>query len=190
MVDAIRPLLTRRSVKAKKLVAPAPSSEEQTLIWQAATRVPDHKKLTPWHIRVLDQAGQQALSELVGKRFLALHPDARDAQVEAEKRQMQRAPLLAVVLYMPTLGKVPEWEQQLSTGAVCMSLLHAVHALGYAGQWLSEWPCYDPVITKALNPGADEPCQIAGFFYIGTAEETPEERERPALDAVVTPWPQ
>ena len=30
--------------------------------------------------------------------------------------------------------------------------------------------------------------RVAGFVYIGTAKEKPEERERPALAAVVTQW--
>ncbi|MCH2665622.1 nitroreductase, partial [bacterium] len=43
-------LLTRRSLVAAKITQPGPSPEELEIILRCATRVPDHGKLTPWHI--------------------------------------------------------------------------------------------------------------------------------------------
>ena len=46
-------LLWRRSLVAAKLTEPGPSPEELDVILRCATRVPDHGKLTPWRIQVV-----------------------------------------------------------------------------------------------------------------------------------------
>jgi nitroreductase len=72
--------------------------------------------------------------------------------------------------------KVPEWEQQLSAGAACFSLLLAAHALGYAGCWLTEWQAFDSRAAAALGVGEKE--RIAGFVYLGAASGPALERVR------------
>ncbi|HDO51389.1 MAG TPA: hypothetical protein ENH05_01475, partial [Rhizobiales bacterium] len=52
------------------------------------------------------------------------------------------------------IGKaVPEWEQILSSGAACQNLLIAANALGFSGQWITEWYAYDANVRSALAPG-------------------------------------
>ena len=80
--------------------------------------------------------------------------------------------------------KVPEWEQKLSAGAVCFSLLIAAHALGYAGSWLTEWPAYDARARAALGLAEHE--RIAGFIYLGTAREPATERVRADVSARIS----
>jgi nitroreductase len=88
-----------------------------------------------------------------------------------------RAPACVMVVSAPQPSKkVPEWEQQLSAGAACFSLLLAAHALGYAGCWLTEWQAFDARASKALGLGDGE--RIAGFVYLGTAREPAVERVR------------
>ncbi len=53
-------------------------------------------------------------------------------------------------------AKIPEWEQVLSAGAVCLNLIHAAHAFGYSGQWLSEWIAYDAECVRGARAPADE----------------------------------
>lgn len=185
-MDALTTLATRRSVKAKLLHSPAPGDAQLSQILAIATRVPDHGKLCPWRIKVLHKQGQEKLAEQVAIRFAERNPDATPEQIAHERSQILRAPLLLVVLYVPVLGRIPEWEQQLSVGAVCMNLLHAVHAMGFGANWLTEWPAFDDGIKSALGGGADD--KIAGFIYIGSFNETPEERPRPALAEVVEEW--
>jgi nitroreductase len=72
--------------------------------------------------------------------------------------------------------KVPEWEQQLSAGAACFSLLLAAHAFGYAGSWLTEWPAFDERARMALGLAPEE--RIAGFVYLGTPTQGAAERTR------------
>jgi len=188
-MDAVELLLTRRSVLAANIVEPGPTDADLETILRAATRVPDHGKLTPWRIQVLRKDGQRVLGDLLADLFAAHNPDARDKQIEFERQRPQRAPLLLVVTAKIRKNhKIPEMEQLLSGGAVCFSILMAAQALGYAAQWLTEWPAYRPEVTEALghDPATD---QVVGFLYLGSAAQPPDERPRPALDEVVGVWP-
>lgn len=183
MIDT---LLTRRSVKLKLLENPAPEGDKLEQILRAATRVPDHGKLAPWRIRIIKDKGLTEFAALVASRFAAIHPDANEKQIEHERERLLKAPLILAVLYTPQEGRIPLWEQELSVGAVCMNVLHAANALGFAGCWLTEWIAYDAELSSAL--GCGERDKVAGLIYLGTPSEKPEERPRPELADVVSEW--
>jgi len=63
-----------------------------------------------------------------------------------------------------------------------MNLLTAVHALGYAGSWITEWYAYDRAVLDGLGLQANE--RIAGFVHIGRAKVPAADRPRPDLAAV------
>lgn len=184
--DPLATLLTRRSVAVKDLIAPAPDEAQLALILRAATRVPDHGKLAPWRIVILRAAGQAKLGTIAAEQFVREHPDATPPQIAAEQTRFARAPLVLAVLSTPKRGTKPVWEQQLSAGAVCMNILHAVHMLGFGGKWLTEWVAYAAEIRTALGGTADD--AIAGFIYIGSKTSEPEDRERPRLEDVVAEY--
>ena len=71
----------------------------------------------------------------------------------------------------------------LSAGAACMNLLTAAQAMGFAAQWLTGAAAYEEAVLHAL--GGKDSDEIAGFIYLGTAGEKPDERARPSLDDVV-----
>jgi nitroreductase len=81
-------------------------------------------------------------------------------------------------------GKIPEWEQILSSGAVCMNLTIAANAMGFATSWLTEWYAYDRAVLARFGLAEHE--KMAGFLHIGTASAPREDRPRPALADVVT----
>ena len=187
-MDALDLMLTRRSSLAQTLVEPGPDDRQLAQILQAATRVPDHGKLAPWRIQILRKPGQAQLGELLAGLFKGVNPDANDKQIAFERNRPQRAPLLLVVTAKLRPGhKIPEREQMLSGGAVCFSALMAARALGFAGQWLTEWPAYRDEVVRALghDPETD---RILGFLYLGTASEPTTERPRPSLGDVVGIW--
>jgi nitroreductase len=64
-----------------------------------------------------------------------------------------------------------------------MNLLTAAQSMGFAAQWLTGAAAYAPSVAAYL--GAQEGDEIAGFIYLGTAQEAPSERARPSLDDVV-----
>ncbi len=86
--------------------------------------------------------------------------------------------------YIP--GDIPEWEQRLSAAAVCQQMLLAAEALGWGANWITDWYAYDPKARDILGVGEGE--QVAGYLYLGTATEPPQERVRPDVAAITTLW--
>ncbi|MEM7343886.1 MAG: nitroreductase [Chloroflexota bacterium] len=181
--ETIDLLLTRRSVVAAKQCEPGPTNEELDILLRCATRVPDHAKLTPWRIQVVQGDARERLGNLFATVFRENNPDASEEKIAFEYQRPLRSPLMLIVSTKINTESIPRWEQILSGGAVCQNILVAATALGYASQWLSEWPNYDETIKSTL--GIDPTDEILGFMYIGSATETPKERPRPALEDVV-----
>jgi nitroreductase len=186
-VETIELLTTRQSIGADFMTGPGPSDEDLRKILSAGLRVPDHGRLFPWRIQVLRKDAQAKLAEVYVARYRHLNPEARDNQVEHERRRPQRAPVLLVVSNRLQPGhKIPVLEQTLSGGALCMNILNAAHALGYVAQWVTGWPAYDAEIQRAL--GVPEGSQIIGFIHIGSPAGPPKERIRATLSEVVSEW--
>jgi nitroreductase len=185
MPEAIDLLKTRRSVKPIDLQGPAPTAAEIATLLTVASRVPDHGRLTPWRFVVFEGGARTAAGEKIAEVFRINRPDATADQIAFERNRLARAPLvIAVVSRAGPHVKIPEWEQVLSAGAAATNLVHASYALGYAASWLTEWYAYDRRVLDALGIGSDE--RIAGFVHIGRPVKPVEDRERPALDAIVT----
>lgn len=179
-------LLSRRSTPVKSLSEPGPSPEQVRQILSAAARVPDHNKLAPWWFVVFDGDARQAFGEVLRRAYLLEDAQAAPAKLDLEAEKFLRAPLVIAVISRIKDGKAPQWEQVLSAGAACFNLCLAANTMGFGTNWLSEWPAYNNKVRAAL--GCDERDNIAGFIYIGTQSEKPEERERPALPNIVTAW--
>lgn len=176
---------TRRSVAAHRLGPPAPGPAEIDTLLTIASRVPDHGRLAPWRFIVIEGEARHRLGETVAAAFTADNPDPDPEKLAAERNRFARAPLVvAVVSAAKPHVKIPEWEQVLSAGAVCMNLLHAAQALGYGATWITEWIAFDRRVLDALGLEPHE--RVAGFIHIGTPIEPPAERARPALADIVT----
>ncbi|MCZ7661092.1 MAG: nitroreductase [Xanthobacteraceae bacterium] len=185
MSDALHLLKTRRSVKPVELAGPGPTAAELETILTIASRVPDHGKLTPWRFIVFEDEARLAAGEAIAAAFRADHPEAKEEHVAVERQRLARAPLvIAVVSRAAPHVKIPEWEQVLSAGAAAMNLVHAVHALGFAANWITEWYAYDRRVLDALGLAPHE--RIAGFVHIGRPAQPPEDRPRPPLSEIVT----
>jgi nitroreductase len=185
MPDALALLTTRRSVKPVELIGPAPSADEVETILTIAARVPDHGKLVPWRFLVFDGEARISAGEQIAAVFRLNHPDAKPEHVEVERNRLARAPLvIGVVSRAAPHVKIPEWEQILSAGAAAMNVVLAVHALGYAANWMTEWYAYDRRVLAALGIRANE--RVAGFVHIGRPAQPPSDRPRPSLADIVT----
>lgn len=175
-------LTQRRSTKVAQLSSPGPNREQLLGLLGLATRIPDHGKLAPWRFLVLEGEGRARAGEALAA--IKAQEGAAAEIVEQARGLFLRAPVVvAVISRAAPHAKIPEWEQQLSAGALCFQLLLAAHAAGFAGCWLTEWPTYDARARSAL--GLAEAERIAGFIYLGTAVEPPLERPRPALGDLV-----
>jgi nitroreductase len=185
MPDALQLLKTRRSVKPMELGGPGPAPAELDTLLTVAARVPDHGKLAPWRFIVFEGDARMAAGEKIAAVFRQQRADATPEQIDFERKRLSRAPLvIAVVSRAGPHAKIPEWEQQLSAGAVAMNMVIAAHAMGYAASWITEWYAYDRGVLDALGLAANE--RIAGFVHIGRPAKPPEDRERPKLADIVT----
>ncbi len=183
--DAARRLLAlRRSTSPDQMTEPGPDSETLAAILEIAARVPDHRKLCPFRFLILRGDARAAAGEIVAARFRETTPDAPADRIELEGKRFSRAPVVAVVIARIDPGhRTPEWEQTLTNGAVCLNMLLAASAYGFAAQLLTEWYSYDLGVMRdlGLRPGE----KISGFVYIGSAAEAPRERQRPVMADIV-----
>lgn len=180
-------LATRRSGKARDMVAPGPDAATLRKIIGLALRTPDHGKLAPWRIVTVADDQRDALATLLKNAWVAENPGAAGMDLSALDQFAHQAPTLLVLLSTPVQGvKIPVWEQQMSAGAVGMNLLHAAHAHGFVGSWLTGWAAYSPPVAAAF--GAGEGDTIVGYFFLGTADKPLSERPRPEYDDVARAW--
>ena len=177
---------TRRSGKPRDMVEPGPSSEQMARILNGAIRVPDHGKLAPWRFVVVPADRREALAALLDRAYRSERPDPGKVELEAIRQFAMQAPALVVALSAPAhASHIPIWEQELSVGAACMSLLVATHAEGYVGGWLTGWAAYSDIVRDAFGQPGE---RIAGFIFIGTPARALEERPRPERAQVISEW--
>lgn len=182
--QAVDFLLTRRSRPAKTLRLPVPSDDELRLLLTAAARCPDHGKQEPWRFVVLKKPALNRLAALITELGATRAPDPE--KLEKNRRQFADADLVIAVIHSPKIsGKIPDVEQLLSAGAVCLSLLNAALASGWGANWLTGWMARDAEFLKQ-GLGIAAPEFVAGFIHVGTGTSTPPERPRPDLAAITT----
>jgi nitroreductase len=137
------------------------------LILHAAARAPDHGRLKPWKILVLenDLRLQFAAAAAAAKR--ALMPMTDDA-FAAERDKMLRSPSIVVVACTVhrEQTKIPEIEQVIAAGAAAENLFLAAHDLGYGVMWKTGAAAYDAGVKATL--GLDGKDHIVGIMHLGT----------------------
>ncbi len=182
---ALELLKTRKSVPVLAMLGPGPSASELDTLLTVASRVPDHGKLAPWRFVVFEGEGRARAGEIIAAEFVRRNPSAEAAQVEIERKRFMHAPLvIGVISKAGAHVKIPEWEQVLSAGAVCMNLEAAAHAMGYVACWLTQWYSYDANVCAALGVTSGE--RVAGFIHVGRHAGSVEDRPRPKLADIVT----
>lgn len=178
-------LQSRRSRPAKLFTHPVPSREQLTEILTAALRVPDHGKLEPWRLVVLQGAAFPRLANLAEARAHELGGDAE--KVTKGRGQYDAGKLAVVVISAPKPApKVPAVEQLLSAGALCLGIVIAAEAAGWGASWLTGWPAHDAAFT-ARAFGCTDGESVAGIVHIGTPPPDAPDRPRPDL-ARLTTW--
>lgn len=177
-------LHSRRSTPAKTLSLPVPQRGAIEDLLRAAARSPDHGKLEPWRFIVLERAALLRLAEAVPPRGEALGLDAD--KIQKMRDQFGNAHLVIAVIGCPAPHpKIPEIEQILSAGAVCLALLNAGLASGWGANWLSGWASHDKTFVREHMDVAGSEF-VAGLIHFGTPSSAPPERPRPDIDAKTT----
>lgn len=180
-------LKTRKSGSAKTMGAPGPSAVQLDEMLNIAVRVPDHGKLAPWRFIVFEGEARAKVGDKLKARWHELHPEHGEQTLEFVRAMLLRAPtIVAVVSTAAPNPKIPDWEQVLSSAAVCYNMVLAATAMGFAAQWQSDWLTYDSEMLKVMGVVGHE--KVAGLIYIGTATAPLEERPRPDPATITTRW--
>ena len=191
MSDLIDFLKTRSSTPIVGLIEPAPSADELAQILTIASRVPDHGKLNPWRFIIYRgdariQIGEM-LAERAAQRAQQQNEEFNDSHREKELKRFSRAPLVIGIICSPRdTGRIPEWEQFLSSGAAAMQLCNAANALGYGSNWITNWYSDDEEGKRLLGVAPYE--KVAGFVHLGTPKAPVPDRPRPDLQAIVSDY--
>jgi len=184
-MDMIDLLKRRRSVPPAFLAGPGPNEAELETLLTIAARVPDHGKLQPWRFIVYAGEAREKASRIVEEAFLTANPNADEGARKKEATRFSLAPLvIGVISTAAPHVKIPLWEQELSSAAVCENLVIAASAMGYGASWLTGWYAYDTRVNASLGVRPGE--KVAGFVHIGRPTETVPDRPRPALADIVS----
>src|SRR4051794_34957682 len=150
-------LKTRRSVGIGFLKDPGPNPDELQEILTIGTRVPDHGKLTPWRLIVIEGDARLRAGEKLAQIAKRNNPALDEASLDIERRQFLPAPLtIGVIFSHKPLAKAPELEQLLSAGNVAFNLQHAAFALGFAASWVTRWFAFDTAAQQMLGAKGGE----------------------------------
>ena len=185
--DARQLIALRRSVSKRGLIEPGPSGEALDILLTVAARVPDHRRLAPWRFLVFEGQSRQEFNARAVEIQKQENANATETMLADTAGYFTRAPVVIAIISSPDVThKTPVWEQELSCGAVCHNLLLTANASGWAGCWLTEWIAFSDGIDALL--GLSEHERVAGFIYLGTAKENPQERLRPDVSTKIQRW--
>lgn len=177
-------LKKRRSRPAKLFRFPVPSRDQLAEILGAAIRVPDHGKLQPWRLVVVQGAAFTRIADLAEARARELGGD--DEKVAKGRGQFDLGKLAVVVIAAPQPSpKIPPVEQLMSAAALCFGIVNAAEAAGWGACWLTGWPAHDATFAARAFDCTDGE-SIAGIIHIGTPPEDGPDRPRPDLAKIVT----
>ena len=184
-MDALTALSTRVSVS--KLVDPAPAGPALDTILAAAVRAPDHGKLKPWRLFVIEGDARAKLGTLMAASLRKRDPEAPAALIERETGKPLRAPLIVAVAAKVEADhpKIPALEQILAAGCAAQNIQLAAHALGFGAMWRTGPAARDPDVKAAFDLSHDD--ELIGFVYLGTPDNPPPPREIDP-DKFVSAW--
>ena len=172
-------LAERRSVLARNMSDPGPDPTALKTLLSIATRVPDHGKLTPWRLVVVQDDDRKELGDIAARELTVTNGEPN--AVETAREQFMRA------LHCGCIG-VPARASQNSPQRTALFSRCRVHdagtarAAGFAAQWLTGAAAYNGDVLARLGGGEED--EIAGFIYLGSCTEKPAERARPELEDI------
>ena len=178
-MDAMELLHTRYS--ALKLGEPAPSAQAVRAMLESAARVPDHGRLLPWRLILVEGKARVAFGEVLAEALSRRNPLANEQVLDRKRQKGLRAPLVIVVATRCNRSvKIPIIEQTLSAGCAAHSIMQAAFAQGLGAMWRTGDAAYDNMVKSALGIELDD--LIVGFLYVGTDIGSPGTRPQRAVE--------
>jgi len=164
-MDLLTAIDTRSS--AARLTQPGPTPQHLARILEAAGRAPDHGRMKPWHLAVLDEPARQRFAAAAAQAKRRRMPAMSEEQLAAEREKMLRSPTIVVVgCAVRENPKVPEIEQIIAAGAAAQNLFLAAHDLGYGVMWKTGAAAYDPDVKAVVGLRAAD--HIVAIMHLGT----------------------
>ena len=153
---------------AAKLTTPGPTAAHLSEILEAAARAPDHGRLTPWRLIVVDAGLRHAFAAAAAAAKRVRIPTMNEEQFAAERDKVARSPTIVVVAceVRREQTKIPEIEQVVAAAAAAQNLFLAAHGLGYGVMWKTGAAAYDSAVKATLGIRADD--HIVGIMHLGT----------------------
>lgn len=184
-MDAMQLLHTRYS--ALRLGEPAPSAEAVRAMLESAAHVPDHGRLNPWRLIVIEGDARLRLGEVLADSLLRRNPLANEQSLARERQKTLRAPLIIIVATKcDPSAKIPVVEQIMSAGCAAFSVMQAAFAQGLGAMWRTGEPAYDDTVKSALGIEKDD--FIVGLIYVGTDIGEPRARPQRSIDEFTRHW--
>lgn len=187
MNDPLDFLLHRQSVPMRQLQAPGPDTQTLLRLCDAAIRVPDHGKLTPWRLLTVEGEAKLEMGRRLAQLALENYPDLPPTKLEKERKRYTFAPLIIIVVArIDPENRIPAQEQLLSAGCVAYNLLLGAQALGFGADWRTGWAAHDRKAAQILGLADNE--RVVGFMHVGTPRRELPERRRASADGFVSAW--
>src|SRR5215510_4865024 len=179
-MEAMELLLTRYS--AAKLGTPPPSKKAVEAMLEAAARAPDHGRLQPWRLILIEGDARRSLGEIFAESLVRRNPAAGDQVLAREREKALRAPLIIVVATRyDRSARIPVVEQIIAAGCAAHGLMLAAFAQGLGAFWRTGEAAYDEAVKAALGISSDD--LIIGFIYVGTDMGSASSRPRSVQEA-------
>jgi nitroreductase len=155
-------------VSAGRLAEPGPNPEQLQKLLAAAARAPDHGRLKPWRIVIVNGAAREAFATAAANARRARVPDLTDDQMVAERDKINRSPSIIVIgcALKKNLDKVPEIEQVIAVGAAVENMFLAAHAMGFGVMWKTGAAAYDDGVKAAVGLAPAD--HIIAILHLGT----------------------
>jgi nitroreductase len=164
-MDVLTAIDTRSS--AARLTEPGPTPAHLARILAAAERAPDHGRMKPWQLVVLEGPARERFAAVAAEAKRRRLPSMSEDQRIAERDKLLRSPTLVVVgCVVRENPKVPEIEQVIAAGAAAQNLFLAAHDLGYGVMWKTGAAAYDPDVKAVI--GLRPADHIVGIMHLGT----------------------
>ena len=171
-----------------RLLEPAPDQNTLLRLFEASLNVPDHLHMRPWRFLSIRGDDRVKLGKVFAEVEQANKPNSSQEELSKKESKALRAPLIVIGICSYTEHeKVPEIEQQLSTGCVLHNLGLALYSLNFASVWRTGSFAFDKRIHEALDLKNNE--SIMGFLYIGTANNQPKAQRALNVNDYLTSWP-
>jgi len=152
---------------AARLTQPGPTPEHLARMLDAARHAPDHGRMKPWHLVVLDEPSKERFAAASAEAKRRRLPSLNDEQLAAEREKIMRSPTIVIVgCAVRENPKVPEIEQVVAAGAAAQNLFLAAHDLGYGVMWKTGAAAYDPDVKTLVGLQARD--HIVGIIHLGT----------------------